>query len=198
MGTIQEAERVLLRARDKLQSLLEQAVKDQQYSEVAELARMTEALTGIAKAGSGKHQVAAVSNAWTPTAPRKRAKEKADTNGRTYPVFKREGDRLVKVGWSKKHRSEYEHRAPREAVAAFMQHLESSVRGSDLFDMESLLPVPDSSGGEVPDYQAYLTLRWLQEVGIVEKRGRDGYVLRTRARGDNDFEKLWSGIPTRN
>src|SRR5262245_3021461 len=35
-----------------------------------------------------------------------------------YPQFFRRGDELVKVGWSKKDRKEYAHRAPRRAVVA--------------------------------------------------------------------------------
>src|SRR5438132_2134720 len=35
-----------------------------------------------------------------------------------YPKFFRRGDELVKVGWSKKDRKEYNHRAPRGAVNA--------------------------------------------------------------------------------
>ena len=116
--------------------------------------------------------------------------------GRKYPMFEREGDRLVKVGWSKKKRAEYEHRASKEVVACFVQHLATHVREAELFDMEGLLPIPDSGGGEVPDYQAYLTLRWLQEVGAVEKKGRDGYVLSIPELATK-LEQFWSAIPVR-
>jgi len=197
MGTIQEAESVLLEAESKLQELLKRALKAQQYSEVAQVARMTEEVRRIVRGLSGPHTPAS-SRTESEFRPRRKQRRKGiQNNGRTYPVFERDGDRLVKVGWSKKNRVEYEHRASRKAVTAFVQHLARKVCGTDLFDMEGLLPVPDSTGGDVPDYQSYLTLRWLQEVGVVEKRGRDGYVLRTPSLGEAKLEELWSAVPIR-
>jgi len=114
-----------------------------------------------------------------------------------YPRFERDGDKLVKVGWSKKKREQYEHRAPYEVVLACARHLASHALAGKVFAMENLLPVPDASGGEIPAYQAYLTLAWLRQAGAVEKKGRDGYVLRDESLAGDGFDKLWASLSAR-
>ncbi|MCA9305050.1 MAG: hypothetical protein KDA16_00830 [Phycisphaerales bacterium] len=117
---------------------------------------------------------------------------------RDYPRFERDDDKLVKVGWSKKHREEYEHRAPRDAVNAFVRHLGSAVSEGHLFIVENLMPVLGVNGDdEVPAYQVYLTLKWLQDVGAVEKKGRDGYVLRNGALSSSGIDEYWAALPAR-
>jgi hypothetical protein len=117
---------------------------------------------------------------------------------RGYPRFEREGDKLVKIGWSKKSREEYEHRAPRDAVVAFAQHLGESVSDGQVFAVEDLMPVRAVNGDdEIPAYQVYLTLKWLQDIGAVEKQGRDGYVLRNRALSEGGLDEYWGGLPER-
>ena len=116
---------------------------------------------------------------------------------RDYPRFERDGDKLVKLGWSKKQKSQYEHRAPHAAVLAFGRHVANHFGEGEVFAMESLLPVPDESGEEVPGYQAYLTLAWLKHVGAVEKKGRDGYVLRDGSLADGGLDRLWDALEVR-
>ena len=196
MGTIQEAAQVLLEAKNRLRQILDSALKAQQYSDVARVAHTAEEVTKLATAlaETAERPVAGMRSELHRA--RVRRPSTGPGNGRKYPIFEREGDRLVKIGWSKKKRAEYEHRASREAVLCFVQHLADHVGEAELFDMESLLPVPDSTGGDVPDYQAYLTLRWLQEVGAVEKRGRDGYLLLTPELGSK-LAQFWSAVPVR-
>lgn len=115
-----------------------------------------------------------------------------------YPRFERDGDRLVKIGWSKKNKEAYEHRAPREAVDAFVRHLASHVAPGKVFAMEDVMPVPDpGTGVDLPAYQAYLVLAWLRHVGAVEKKGKDGYVLRNGMLTGGKFEVFWSDITPR-
>lgn len=117
---------------------------------------------------------------------------------RAYPKFFRQGERLVKVGWSKKAREEYEHRTPRQAVVAFAWHLTSRVQPGRVFAMDGLLPVPDpATGDEIPAYQAYVTLAWLREAKAIEKKGRDGYVLRVDSLADGGLDQLWDHLPER-
>jgi hypothetical protein len=112
-----------------------------------------------------------------------------------YPRFERDGDRLIKIGWSKKAREQYEHRAPRDAVVAFVQSL-SNVKLGATFAIESLLPIADVSGEELPSYQVYLVLAWLRSVGLIEKKGRDGYVMRTRP-DQHAIDSNWEELPKR-
>jgi hypothetical protein len=110
-----------------------------------------------------------------------------------YPKFFRRGDELVKVGWSKKERKEYNHRAPRhavDAVAAAVRHVGAKGR---FFNGDALLPLKDpSGGGAIPDYQAYVALAWLKHLGAVEQRGRRaGYTLDPSKQIDSAITAAW-------
>lgn len=98
--------------------------------------------------------------------------------GDGYPKFFRRGEELVKVGWSKKERKEYTHRAPRSAVDATAAAVARVGANGKLFNGDALLPLKDAGGEAVPDYQVYVSLAWLKEMGVVEQRGvRTGYTL---------------------
>ena len=114
-----------------------------------------------------------------------------------YPRFERDGGRLIKIGWSKKSREEYEHRASREVAQAFARALWNAMEPGKTFAMEEVLPVRDSAGDELPDYQSYLSLAWLRSEGAIEKLGRDGYVLRIQDMDTETFDTLWSHLPER-
>jgi hypothetical protein len=99
--------------------------------------------------------------------------------------------------WSKKSKKEYEHRVPKEIVLTFVRHLGQTIPAGTVFDVEGLLPVQDLSGDEIPAYQVYVTLAWLRDAGVVEKKGRDGYVLREGSVVNGGIEDLWQSLPAR-
>jgi len=206
MCTIEKAKAVLATAQISLKELMEGAIGQQKYGEVAQIAGLAEGLSRLMVGEDSCRQESAVSPANRlapgirgqvpdrdrPGKVRARVKSKAE-----YPRFERDGDKLVKVGWSKKHKDEYEHRASRETVIAVARHIASRVKAGQVFEVESLLPVLDGSGGEVPAYQVYLTLAWLRSAGAVEKKGRDGQILRDGSIGSGGLDKLWAGTPVR-
>ncbi len=200
MCTIQEARKVLMGAEVSLRELMEQGLGQHRYTDVAVIAGMAEGVSRLLLGDRARPPVQPTPpNVATETrSPRKTAKKaRSRTQKREYPRFERDGDKLVKVGWSKKHKEQYEHRAPREAVIAFARHLAGHARDGEVFAMEDLLPVPDLSGGEVPAYQVYLTLAWLRQADAVEKKGRDGYVLRDRSLAEGGLDKLWNAVAQR-
>lgn len=94
----------------------------------------------------------------------------------SYPRFIRRDDKLIKIGWSKRNKQEYEHKAPGSVVFAIAGHLRTHTRDGKLFTVNDMLPVPDpEQGGELPSYQVYLALAWLRSAGAISKHGRDGY-----------------------
>ena len=114
-----------------------------------------------------------------------------------YPQFHRRNEKLVKVGWSKKNRQEYEHLAPEIVVFAFVAHLREKIRSGRIFSIESILPISDPDGnGDLPTYQIYLALAWLRSVGLVEKRGRDGYVGDRKELSDKTLMQHWTALPS--
>jgi hypothetical protein len=207
MTSVPEASGILADAEKGLRDLMQQKLRAQRYSEVAELAGMADALARLAR-GNPNSIPTSVHDATSPSeaAPARRAsssppKRRVGAKRRTakngYPRFERDDDRLVKVGWSKKAREEYEHRAPRAAVLAFIEHLGSTAAKGKTFVIDELLPVHDAAGEELPSYQVYLTLAWLREVGAVEKKGRDGYVLLSGALDADRLSTLWDQLPAR-
>jgi hypothetical protein len=109
-----------------------------------------------------------------------------------FPRFHRSGDRLLKIGWSAKERTTYEQRVPRQIVMAVCALMAERIKSKKPFKMEKLLPIIDQDGNEVPSYQAYLVLKWLQHFGAVERRGRDGYVLGPAGLSLDTAGSLWS------
>lgn len=121
------------------------------------------------------------------------AKRKTPT--RKYPRFERDGDKLVKVGWSKKAREEYEHRAPIGVAECLLSAIGQKHKPGELFAAADILPLQDSHGDAIPDYQSYLALKWLHTEGVVTKHGRDRYEIEP-GRLDNDtMGRLWAGLP---
>jgi len=186
---------------------MEEAMADQRYIDVAEVAHLADGVARLlgkppphtgrtAETPAKPVSMPAVSPALHET-PRKTSSRKAQKD-KEYPSFERDGNRLVKVGWSKKHRVEYEHRAPREAVASLVRHLTETIADGQIFVVEELMPVSAFDGGsEIPAYQVYLTLKWLQRIGFVQKKGRDGYILQGSELMSMEFEELWKSIPER-
>jgi len=207
MNTREQAHKVLRDAEAALRDLKEAGLHEQRYTDIAEVAQLADGLARLlslaptfgmsttAKLTSAPDSVAITPRVSRPPASRTASRKKTKAK---YPHFEREGNRLVKVGWSKKHREEYEHRAPRDAVAAFARHLGGTVPEGHVFVVEDLLPVPGvNEDDEVPAYQVYLTLKWLQDIGAVEKKGRDGYVLRNGVLSEGGIDRYWSALRAR-
>jgi len=181
---------------------MERALREQRYSEVAQIAQLAE---GITKLLAGRAVAGSVDGGTSPTSREvmqkqplsSTSKKTRRTGERDYPRFEREGDRLIKVGWSKKNKAEYEHRASFGTVIAFAKHLATHASEGEVFAMENLLPVQDEEGQEIPDYQAYLTLAWLRHAGVVRKKGRDGYVLRSGSSIVERIHELWGDLNQR-
>ncbi|GAH04275.1 unnamed protein product, partial [marine sediment metagenome] len=113
------------------------------------------------------------------------------------PKFIRDefNDRLIKIGWSKKNRNEYEHRVPFAAAMNVARYLVESIDPDKLFQVDEILPIADSEGHEIPSYQVYVTLAWLISTGLVEKKGRDGYLVVPGRLTIQSFNDLFGKLP---
>lgn len=199
MSSTQDARGILADAEKALRELMQREIDEHRYGEIAEVARLADGLARLLR-GAPAPAPATRPRKGAPLKQRKANSARrgpAPAKAKNYPRFERDGARLIKVGWSKKAREEYEHRAPRNAVAAFVSHLISRVEPGKTFVMEDLFPVPDDAGDEVPAYQAYLTLALLRDLGAIEKKGRDGYVVVPGQIETAEFNSLWERIPER-
>lgn len=191
--------RVALRqAEDRLTALIQEALEARAYEDVAAIAAISRRLHAIGEGGAGGIDSAAPQS-WAPgsSSSREGTPPKAGSRGRrpkgSYPKFMRDGDRLIKVGWSKKDQAEYQHKAPKQAVDALMSALADV--GPDEFSMETLLPILNEQGEEVPSYQAYLGLAWLRSWGAVRRENRGGYSVQPERLLESELLAQWQALP---
>lgn len=133
----------------------------------------------------------------TASRPRKTgALPRSKTRKANYPKFFRDREELVKIGWSKKQRAEYRHKAPKAVVLLVAQALEQKGAGGERFTFEELLPFRDrDTGADVPSYQAYAVLAWLRKEELIVQHGRQGYSLAQNISVMGAVEERWKLLP---
>ena len=197
-----EAAKTVSNAEAKLRRMMQAALSKRRYAELAKLAPLADGLLNLAKTARNG-DVLSTSADNLPL--QQHAEPHAQVSpGRTgsrgsrsvdggYPRFERQGDRLVKIAWSKKDRREYEHRAPVEVVLRIAELFERDAAAGKPFMMDALMPFKTSTDDEIPSYQAYLALAWLRSLGLVEARGKDGYAVVTESLRDR-VEESWQNL----
>ena len=124
-----------------------------------------------------------------------RAKRSKAARGE-YPKFLRDGEELLKIGWSKREKKAYRHKAPKRVVLLVSQALQQAGQHGDRFVMEQILPIRDPENDtDVPSYQAYLSLAWLRKEKLIVQHGRQGYSLRPKAKLTDAVEEGWKLLP---
>jgi hypothetical protein len=198
-----EGMRIIEECEARLRALMESAISQRRYGDIsflAEMASRISTLTGHAEATPiGGTPPPQLFNSTTTTVPvavgegldNRIPKKAQDRLSSKYPKFERTDDRLIKVGWSKKDRAIYEHRASIAAVMAITRQFEASMGKDGYLRMDDTLPASLSDGTEVPSYQAYLVLAWLRYMGAIEKQGNDGYKLVRTSLDADDVEEIW-------
>lgn len=117
--------------------------------------------------------------------PRKKRKQ--------YPKFVRSGNDLVKIGWSKKEKKEYQHKSPRSVLNALSGVLASGP--ADGTTTEQLLATTATDGRQIPSYQIYLCIAWLRHSGVIESIGRKSYRIVIADYSTNVLDCLFSELP---
>ena len=177
---------ILRDAEVKLCGLIPKALaghRDEEASRLMELARiLADARSSRAGSGSAERAGAATpAGVDTSRGPRPARKQRAKARKRKaspYPKFLREENALLKLGWSRKGRSEYEHRAPREAVLAVTERVVEVASSRSRFTVEDLGDVRIAQGDEpISGCQVYLCIAWFRRTGLVVQHGRRGYTL---------------------
>lgn len=201
MDIIHIAHTIIRDSESSLRELMQKALEQQKYSDVAEIARITDAVSKIlahskaammSVAEQGTIQFSKPAGALDP----KQTKSISTLQKKTsYPKFIKDRERLIKVGWSKKNRREYEHRVPFSTAMYFARYMVESVEPGKLFQVDEILPVSDAEGHEIPSYQVYVTLAWLISTGIVEKKGRDGYFVAPGRLTIQSINDSWDNLP---
>lgn len=200
MGFIDQGKALVSECEANVRGLMQSAVAERAYGEIPALASLAAGLAQLLSStmspssGSSNAVEAAPASpqgeggtARHSTSPGKKPRE-------AYPKFERREERLVKIGWSKKDRREYEHKTPLEAVRAIVATLLSSANKRGYVRLEDVLPIK-YDGAEIPSYQTYLVLAWLRDFGVVEKQGNNGYRLDREKLSHDDIENLLRRTP---
>lgn len=179
----ERAHKIVLHAEIEIRSLIEECARGGNYTAVSELANLANSL--------GRLTEGSETRATAPETPRV---TKSLVRKKDYPRFVRSGERLVKIGWSKKRAAAYEHKVPREMVARVIRAISDTARPGKAFTVDSLPLVSKSgaNGEEPPTYQAYVVIAWLRQLGALQKQGRDGYIL-VKGLADT-LERGWSDL----
>jgi hypothetical protein len=187
MQTELKAAKIIREAEAKLRSLLTEAAAEGEYNIIVKVAGwarwLGELVSDMTPAEGSAQTIPAVTSdsqaslqGKAPNPPRRQKRSKA------YPKFFRNGENLVKIGWSKAQRTEYEHKAPLSVLSDLAAAISAASAKRPRLTMESILPLKCSRDGtEVPSYQTYLCLAWLRKQGLVLQHGRQGYSVRPKA-----------------
>lgn len=96
-----------------------------------------------------------------------------------YPTFELRKDAIVRIGWSKKQRREYNHKVPRSVYdlsVKAMEMLLSKKKGP--FMAEQIIDELNQSRSDaIPSYQVYVVIGLLREKNLIKQIGRDGYEI---------------------
>ena len=116
---------------------------------------------------------------------------------RPLPVFQvdDDGQTLVKVGYSKSDRREYEHRSPREVLDRLTSLVTKLGAGGRRFTTEQILPPGEDQLADLPSYQVYLCLALLVRTGLLVRHGRQGYTVPEGADLKQAVDQAWSNLP---
>lgn len=186
MESAREVEKVLHACAEKLKALTEAALADGDFDSVLYVTTVLKKLSDLQHGMDtdsgvrrdllvGKQTLEADDSSHRDPVQHHEPKGRAKSNT-AYPRFRRDGSHLVKVGWSKKSRQEYEHRAAFDVVLAVSSRLEETTAGSRTAGVDELHPlVVGDHGDQVPSYQLYLAIAWLRSERLLNRIGRKGY-----------------------
>lgn len=174
-----EAIRKLGDCENELRRLTAEAANEGDYVSVLRITELARVLAAMVSEGGSSSPKPVVTTPPAPLAEEPPGRRKLRSKADEYPQFYRRGDELVKVGWSKKDRKEYNHRAARRAIDAVTAAVRQIGAKGRMFTGDKLLPLKDATdGSRIADYQAYVALAWLKHLGIVDQHGRkSGYTL---------------------
>ena len=204
LSELEKALGILSEAEEDLTTLMCEGLEAQRYDDVAAVAAVTQLLTDLIESlenpapkvkemGSSKGRTRKKRNSVARAGPPETKNSRGVPSG-PYPRFAKHGDRLVKVGWSRKERQEYEHRAHSKVLWVFAGAVRDRPQATDSFTMEDVLPLVYEGGKEIPSYQAYLALAWLRSVEAITKDGRDGYRADLSKLSDENLKALWKSV----
>ena len=182
----EQSRNIMLQAETALRELLTEAAANGDYDAVAKImayAREVKRLVdGLANGAKMDGTVQATNQVYL-----------------DYPKFYRTSDnKLVMIGWSKKSRTEYEHKAPKSVLEQLSATLKEGSSNSEPVPIDKILQrLKSKSGSTLPEYFARTYLRWLRSIGLVAKHGHQGYSIKNPDNFDSVVSSHWKRLTTK-
>jgi hypothetical protein len=184
---LDEAKKLLVKCEAELRALVAQAADVGDYDAVMRItywAKNLALMTGASHAST----IAQVRNARPAATSSKRTSA-------TYPRFGKRGDQLVKIGWSKKDKSQYEHKAPRHVASVLADAVLKAGSDGRIFQVADLLPrVAPPVSPDVPGYQVYIVIAWWRSAALLDQHGRQGYSIPRPKEFAAAIEYAWQSL----
>ncbi len=203
MNAIGEASRIVGDAENNLKKLLAETATGGDYGLIVELAGWARSLADLrseiekkapAETAAALH-VHALTNELLHI-PQSSPTPRKTRRANEYPKFCRNGEALVKVGWSKGRKGEYEHKAPFGVLIDVVTALSSAAVRKNRFVVEAIMPLKNSrDGSEIPSYQVYLCLAWMRQQDLIIQHGRQGYSLKPKIDLMSTAKELFTLLP---
>lgn len=128
--------------------------------------------------------------------PQARKRKNRASTPKGYPRFIRRADSLIKIGWSKRSKEEYQHKAPQKVVFMLADNIAGAGTNGRLVTVQDLVPMCDPADkSTVPDYQTYLCLAWLRENRLLNQHGRQGYTVADPKSFGRRVAEAWDQTP---
>jgi hypothetical protein len=195
----ERAASVLRRAESEIAKLATEAAADRDYDNAERLLGVARQLAATVQKLSGVEPHAPVSSNGASSVSHVRGSRVVDDGDERddEPQFERDGDDLIKRGKSKSDARAYEHKAPRSVIEILLQAIRDSANKKGEFRTSRIFPLQDSNGRDVPVYQGYLTLRWLRQIGLVERVARQRYKLDPARDAVSCVDAAWQSLQQR-
>ncbi len=197
MTTLERAAVLLHETEGKLRGFVSEAATSGDYAGVVQIAAWARTLSELLNRKSTERGISSVprphsaqkgARGLKQISPPKRAH-------RSYPLFFRQGDQVIRIAWSKRERKEYRHKAACGVLKVLANAMVEKGVDGRVFATEQFLPIRDSENGEVPNYQAYLGISLFKQTGLIDQHGRQGYSIPRLADFKDAVETIWKKLP---
>ena len=203
MDHIMLAAEVLQGAETKLRDIVAKAAASGDYNSVVQITSWAKAIRDLLEqkptTRAVGHDVAFANGNTTVVAQVKNSRTQAKKKhaAENYPRFFRRGDELVRIAWSRRARSEYQHKTTQSVLKTVADTLSRLGNKGRIFSTDEVLPLRDAQGAEIPSYQAYVVIALLKLTGLIEPHGRQGYSISSTDDLSQAVAALWQKLPSK-
>ena len=183
----QKSDIIFANTKRSLSELIGKAAEAERFEEASRIAKLAQKVDEIYA------EWRAVGVPMLPAKGETTKKTQASRSKTKYPFFAKDGDRLIKFGWSKKRKKRYEHKVQFDVVPALADYLLQKIGENVEFKAKQIIPFK-AEAKKVPDYQVYLAIAWLRQLGILIKRGRETYLLKL-ATNSSELKQNFNSLP---